>query len=470
MTIQEFIDSIAGYIKKYAAIYNVCVFSPIIAQAILESNKGTSELAVNAHNYFGLKYRKGRCKTCVGVYHKVGSEQNPDGTYTSSAMEWCKFGSMEDGVIGYFDFTNISAYSNLKGVTDPRQYLENIKADGYATSLKYVDNLMAVIERYDLTRYDKEEMKMSNSSLVSYTKISPNKNSPRNHTIDRITPHCVVGQLSAESICGCFTSPSRQASCNYGIGYDGRISLCVEEKDRSWCSSSSANDHRAVTIECASDKTHPYAMTNAVYASLINLCVDICKRNGKKKLLWFGDKNKTLAYSPKSDEMVLTVHRWFANKSCPGDWLYSRMGDLAAKVTARLGGSTAEEKPASTTTLYRVRKTWADSASQKGAFSSLANAKACADKNPGYKVFDGSGNAVYPAESKPTFSPYRVKVTASVLNIRKGAGTNYALAGTIRNGGIYTIVQESTGQGATKWGKLKSGAGWISLDYTTKVS
>lgn len=418
----------------------------------------------------GLKYRKGRCKTCVGIYHKVGSEQNSDGSYTTSAMEWCKFGSMEDGVIGYFDFTNISTYSNLKGVTDPRQYLENIKADGYATSLKYVDNLMAVIERYDLTRYDKEEMKMSNSSRVSYTKISPNKNSPRNHVIDRITPHCVVGQLSAESICGCFTSPSRQASCNYGIGYDGRISLCVEEKDRSWCSSSSANDHRAVTIECASDKTHPYAMTNAVYASLINLCVDICKRNGKKKLLWFGDKNKTLAYSPKSDEMVLTVHRWFANKSCPGDWLYSRMGDLAAKVTARLGGSTAEEKPASTTTLYRVRKTWADSASQKGAFSSLANAKACADKNPGYKVFDGSGNAVYPAESKPVFSPYRVKVTASVLNIRKGAGTNYALAGTIRNGGIYTIVQESTGQGATKWGKLKSGAGWISLDYTTKVS
>lgn len=375
MTTQEFIDSIAGYIKEYAAAYNVCVFSPIIAQAILESNKGTSELAVNAHNYFGLKYRKGRCKTCVGVYHKVGSEQNPDGTYTSSAMEWCKFGNMEEGVIGYFDFTNISAYSNLKGVTDPRQYLENIKADGYATSLKYVDNLMAVIERYDLTRYDKEEMKMSNSSLVSYTKISPNKNSPRNHAIDRITPHCVVGQLSAESICGCFTSPSRQASCNYGIGYDGRISLCVEEKDRSWCSSSPANDHRAVTIECASDKTHPYAMTNAVYASLINLCVDICKRNGKKKLLWFGDKNKTLAYSPKSDEMVLTVHRWFANKSCPGDWLYNRLGNLAAEVTKRLtGGSTDTGKvdvPSDGKTLYRV---------QTGAFSKRSNADAWAAK------------------------------------------------------------------------------------------
>lgn len=177
---------------------------------------------------------------------------------------------------------------------------------------------------------------MSNSSLIYYTKISPNKTSPRTQKIDRITPHCVVGQLSAESICGCFTSPSRQASCNYGIGYDGRISLCVDEKDRSWCSSSSSNDHRAVTIECASDKTSPYAMNNVVYESLIKLCTDICQRNGKSKLIWFGNKEKTLAYKPKEDEMIITVHRWFANKSCPGDWLYNRLGDLAEKVTENL--------------------------------------------------------------------------------------------------------------------------------------
>ena len=158
-------------------------------------------------------------------------------------------------------------------------------------------------------------MAYTNSSLVSYTKLSPNHSGQRTHSIDRITPHCVVGQLTAESICGCFTSPSREASCNYGIGKDGKIALCVEEKNRSWCSSSSANDQRAVTIECASDLNAPYAMTTAVYNSLVKLCTDICKRNGKKKLLWLGDKNKTLNYSPKSDEMVLTVHRWFANKS-----------------------------------------------------------------------------------------------------------------------------------------------------------
>lgn len=157
-------------------------------------------------------------------------------------------------------------------------------------------------------------MGYSNSPLVCYTGLSPNHSGQRTHSIDRITPHCVVGQLSCETICACFPQ-GRNASCNYGIGSDGRISLCVEEKNRSWCSSSNANDQRAVTIECASDKTEPYAMTDAVYQSLIKLCVDICKRNGKTKLLWFGDKDKSLNYEPASDEMVITVHRWFANKS-----------------------------------------------------------------------------------------------------------------------------------------------------------
>lgn len=183
-------------------------------------------------------------------------------------------------------------------------------------------------------------MAYTNSSLVVYKKLSPNHSGERTHSIDRITPHCVVGQLSAESICGCFISTDRQASCNYGIGTDGRVSLCVEEKNRSWCSSSRENDQRAITIECASDKTAPYAMNDKVYTSLINLCVDICQRNGKKKLLWLGDKSKTLNYNPAADEMVLSVHRWFANKSCPGDWLYARLGDLAEKVTIRLGGTT----------------------------------------------------------------------------------------------------------------------------------
>lgn len=186
-------------------------------------------------------------------------------------------------------------------------------------------------------------MGYTNSSMVVYTKLSPNHSGQRTHSIDRITPHCVVGQCTAEGLGEWFEDSNTQASSNYGIDRDGRVGLYVEEKNRSWCSSSNANDQRAVTIECASDRTEPYAMNNAVYSTLIKLCTDICKRNGKKKLLWLGDKTTTLNYSPKADEMVLTVHRWFANKSCPGDWLYERLGDLAAKITAALSGSSSSD-------------------------------------------------------------------------------------------------------------------------------
>ena len=151
---EQFIDEIAKYVKKYAPMFSIRVYSPIIAQAILESGTGTSELAVNANNYFGLKYKPGRCPTATGVYYKTGSEQSPDGTYTSSQAQWCKFDNMEECVIGYFDFISIPRYANLRGVSDPETYLKNIKADGYATSIDYVKNLMRVIELYDLAKYD----------------------------------------------------------------------------------------------------------------------------------------------------------------------------------------------------------------------------------------------------------------------------------------------------------------------------
>lgn len=193
---------------------------------------------------------------------------------------------------------------------------------------------------------------MSNSKLVNYTKLSPNHSGTRTHSIDRITPHCVVGQCSVETLGNIFMNANREASCNYGIGADGRVLLCVDEGNRSWCSSSNSNDQRAVTVECASETYHPYEMNSNVCNSLVKLCVDICKRNGKKKLLWFNDKNKTLNYSPKSDEMIITVHRWFDNKACPGDWLYNRLGVLAKRVTEKLGGS--EVKPKKPTITYRV--------------------------------------------------------------------------------------------------------------------
>lgn len=252
---------------------------------------------------------------------------------------------------------------------------------------------------------------MSNSPLVSYTKISPNKTSPRKHKIDTITIHCVVGQCSVERLGTIFTPTSKKASCNYGIGSDGRVGMYVEEKDRSWCSSNAANDNRAITIECASDTTHPYAINDKVYATLIELCADICKRNGIKELKWKGDK--TLI--GQVDKQNMTVHRWFANKACPGDYIYERLGTIASEVNKRLGVKTGDT---STTPTNKVS--------------------------------------------------YRVKVEISNLRIRSAPTTISESKGFIKPG-VYTIVSEAEGRGATKWGKLKSGAGWISLDYCTKV-
>ena len=240
---------------------------------------------------------------------------------------------------------------------------------------------------------------MSNSSLVTYTRISPNNSGRRTHAIDRITPHCVVGQFTAANIAACFASPARQASCNYGIGVDGGVALVVNEDCRSWCSSSAPNDQRAVTIECASDTETPYAMRSKVYKKLVALCVDICRRNGKTKLLWLGSATKALNYNPKSDEMVITCHRWFAPKACPGDWLYCRLDKLAAEVTQKLSGDKA----------------------------------------------------------------YKVQIIKTV-NVRKKPRKASRKVITLYPEGVYTIVKKNK-----KWGKLKSGAGWIYLPYTKKV-
>ena len=346
---------------------------------------------------------------------------------------------------------------------------------------------------------------MSNSNLVSYTKISPNKTSPRNHAIDRITIHCVVGQCTVETLGNIFAPTSKQASSNYGIGKDGRVGMYVEEKDRSWCSSSSANDNRAVTIEVASDTTHPYKVTDQAYSGLLDLVTDICKRNGKTKILWFGDKDKTLAYTPKANEMVMTVHRWFANKSCPGTYLYERHAQIASEVNKRLGSTNIKPEPEKPSgSLYRVQtgafkvKANADAMLAKvkakgfdtymvkvgdlykiqvGAFKVKANAEATLKKlqAAGFSGFitTEQGSAVGTGNSATggaggAVTPYLVRVTISDLYIRKGPGTNYGKNGFIKPG-VYTIVAESTGTGATKWGKLKSGAGWISLDYAKKA-
>lgn len=260
---------------------------------------------------------------------------------------------------------------------------------------------------------------MSNSSLVSYTKLSPNHSGKRTKSIDTITIHCMAGNLSIESCGALFASSSRQASSNYGVGSDGRIGLYVDEGNRSWCTSSNANDQRAVTIEVAKNGGAPdWPVSTQAYNALINLVADICKRNDIKKLVWSTNKSTRMNHLNGCN---MTVHRDYAAKACPGDYLYNRHSAIAQAVNSRLGST--------------------------------------------------SGNTGGNTSSKPsgtTTTNYTVKITASDLNIRSGPGTNYSSKGFIKPG-VYTIVAESDGTGASKWGKLKSGAGWISLDYAAKT-
>lgn len=172
---------------------------------------------------------------------------------------------------------------------------------------------------------------MSNSALVNYTLLSPNY-TPGNFKKDEVTIHCFVGQVTARQGCQEFASKSKGASCNYVVGYDGSKGLCVEEHNQSWCSSNSANDKRAITIEVACDAYYPYRVTNAAYAALIDLLVDICQRNSIKRLLWKGDPSLIGQVSKQN----MTVHRWFANKSCPGDYLYNLHPQIAAEVNKKL--------------------------------------------------------------------------------------------------------------------------------------
>ena len=168
---------------------------------------------------------------------------------------------------------------------------------------------------------------MSNSSLVNYTRLSPNCSSRGGARIDKVTVHHMAGVLSVEQCGSVFASSARQASSNYGIGNDGRVGLYVDESKRSWASSSYANDRRAVTIEVSNSSTGgDWPVSAKAWAALVNLVTDICRRNGISRLNWTGNSSGNL-----------TCHYMFAATACPGPYLKARMGQLANEVNAKLG-------------------------------------------------------------------------------------------------------------------------------------
>lgn len=318
---------------------------------------------------------------------------------------------------------------------------------------------------------------MSNSPLVEYTQISPHRTSPRTKKIAKITPHHAAGKVSVETMGAIFQN--REASANYGIGYDGRIGMYVEEADRPWTSSSGANDNQAVTIECSnSAATDDWPVSDLVLGKLIDLCVDICQRNEIEKLIFTGDASGNL-----------TQHNYFIATACPGPYLKSKFTYIAETVNARLGAEVAVvEEPAASGNItqgsevvFAGGSVYASStATQATATRRQSKCKVTIYKNgaphPCHCISTDDGG-VYGwvdldkctlinngAADEEEETGYLVKVTASALNIRKGPGTSYGIVGCIRNKGVYTIVETNNG-----WGRLKSGVGWIYLSYTTKV-
>ena len=453
---EEYINAIAPAAQRVCKRYGYLA-SVLVAQSCLENGYGmdpTCFSLLQANNCVGQKSELlNKSWVAVGlstwpgksIVKRTPEQRGSQIIYINDSFR--VFDSIEQSLADFLLFLTYASNYGAGGtpkyggevlaIKDPETLIRAVASRGYATGQTYPISVMRVLRENNLTRFDnltfvtptdqippalqKGEQSV-NSPLVSYTKLSPNNSGKRTMPIDRITPHCVVGQMSIESLLGWLAQPSTRASANYGIGTDGRIGLGVPENCRSWCSSSSANDQRAVTIECASDKTDPYAFNNNVYASLIKLCVDICRRNGKTKLLWLKDPQKTLAYRPAADEMVLTVHRWFANKACPGNWLFNRLGDLASEVTKQLGGPSqpSGDDPITPGKVFKV---------QVGAYKQKSNAETK------LRQIAATGQACFITDLQDGF--YRVQCGS--YNIRANAERK---ASELKNHGFDAIIKE----------------------------
>jgi len=329
---EDFIAQIAPHVTAWRNYLGFGVASAIIAQACLESAYGRSNKAHNYNNYFGLKYKDGRVDCNDGYFMDTSSEQLPDGTYITIITKWFSFPDMHEGVHGYFEFVDYPRYAAIKDAKTPEIYLSILKDAGYATSQNYVTNCMRIVNQFNLTQYDEVQPMYTNSSLVTYTDITDHNYGLRNHAIDTITIHHMAGNLSVET-CGSLFH-RKNGSSNYGIGTDGRIALYVPESNGAWTSSNKTNDMRAITIEVANEILAPYwTISAAAMTSLINLCADICRRNGIKALIWSANKQDRINHRNGCN---MTMHKDFAATACPGPFLEQCLPLIAVAVNQQL--------------------------------------------------------------------------------------------------------------------------------------
>ena len=482
MTKEEFINEVAKSVIKYAPQFNIKVCSPIIAQACLESAYGTSHKA-QYHNYFGLKYRANRVTCHSGYFNDNSVEHNTDGSYTPINTDWYKFESLDKGILGYFQFTNISIYSNVKGVTEPKEYITRLRNDGYATDLQYVDKVMKVINDNNLTRFDntnKGEIKMSytfRQNLVPSSKYSIK--CPYSMDAQYITIHNTSNSASAD------------AEVRYMISNNNQVSyhVCVDEREviqaipfnrNAWHAGDGGNgngNRKSIGIEIARS-TGDANLFEQAERNCAAYVAKLLKERGwgidrvKRHKDWSG-KNCPHKTMEKGWQRFLNMIQAELNKlngapkpqPQPSTGKF-KVGNYNGYVVTtdslnvrsqRNGGSTLLTTiPKGTKVYVRYVMYQDNSATPKGALW-------------GGVEYNGKTGFINLNYVQPTSAPvvntsFTVKVNTAVLNVRREPNASSAITTQVRSGQVFTIVEERNG-----WGRLKSGAGWISLYYTKRL-
>lgn len=430
MTKQEFIEQIAKSVKKYAPQFGIKVHSPIIAQAVLESACGTSPKG-QRNNFFGLKYREGRVTCHNGTFIDGSQEQRTDGTYYGIVDKWYTFENLDKGVLGYFQFINIANYSSVKGITDPEQYLKNLRASGYASSLEYVKNLMKVINENNLTRYDDMPTKAKFKVAID---AGHGSNTAGKRTPDGYREHWI--NVTCASFC-------EQALKRSGID-------CLRV---AWDDSNAKDDEdtplgtRQKIIKAnkcdVSVSFHANAAGNGGWSDA----------SGVETLI--SDKH------PADSRSMANIVQGYLVKGTPQKNRGVKTQSLAMCNCNALGTKASILCEIG----FMTNKVEADL---------MKTDKFCKEQaeEVAHGICDYLGvpfvkggviqDVVDQVQNTPT--GYLVKINTETLNVRSGAGTSYPVVTQVKRGQIYTIVDESKG-----WGRLKSRAGWIKLSYTVKI-
>ena len=491
---QRFIEDIAKHVQKYARAYGILVHSPIIAQAILESGWGESKLASKYHNYFGMKC--GTTWTGKSVNMETKEEYTP-GTLTTIKDNFRVYDSMEEGVKGYFEFIQKPRYKNLKGITDAKKYLQLIKADGYATASSYVESTYRLITQYELTEYDAEGGTNMKINIIKQTGTRGLYSTGRwkdKYLVYHYTAGVTSKKGSARATASWFANPKAGGTADFIVDDEEIVQYNPDpEKYSCWAVGGSAYGNKG-------GKLHGVATNHNC------ISIEICSTNKTGRVTNPNDDNwcftdAALANAAKLGRYLMEVygipasrvirHYDVTGKLCPGikGWNLENGSDdkkwqtFKAQLSAEAEDNTPVPAPApapseATTVNYKYAVTISDLRIRKGPGTNYGSVgytgkgvfTIVAEKGGWGKLKSGAGwislnskygHKVSSGSTTPAAAPSTLKwtVTISDLRIRKGPGTNYGWTGAYTGKGTFTIVEQKNG-----WGRLKSGAGWISLN------